>query len=69
MQTLQEWRERCSDQPVCFMVLRLEHLKIVWLTAGKKWTKKQQDGLCWSDRQAAYAEAQEAHGLLYMYDR
>lgn len=80
MQTLKEWRERCLDQSRCWMVMRLEKCKIVWLaldgsiiTQGSgglnHWTRVQENALCWTDRESAYQQARQSGGLLYQFDR
>lgn len=80
MKMLKEWSERQTDEATCWMVLRLEKCKIVWLalegqimTQGASglahWTKVQTAALCWSDRESAYQQARSCGGLLYRYDR
>jgi len=80
MKMLNEWIERQTDQTVCWMVLRLEKCKIVWLSLEGStltqtsygvvhWERKQKEALCWSDRESAYNQARANGGLLYRYDR
>lgn len=69
MNTLAQWRERCTDQTHCWMVLRLIHCKLNWLTVEGTWTKKQMEAAAWTGREQAYQAARDSSGLLYSYDR
>jgi hypothetical protein len=67
--TLDEWRERITDQHVCWLVVRLIHCKFGWLTVDGKWDKRQRMAAAWSEREDAYQAARTVSGLLYCYDR
>lgn len=67
--SLSEWLERCTDEKVCWLVVRLIHCKFNWLTPSGEWVKKQKDAAAWTEREDAYTAARQATGLLYCYDR
>jgi hypothetical protein len=67
--TLDQWRERITDQHVCWLVVRLIHCKFAWLTVDSKWDKRQRMAAAWSEREDAYQAARQVNGLLYCYDR
>ena len=68
-QTLGDWVERCSDQPVCWMIVRLIHCKFNWLRPDGTWSKKQREAAAWREREEAYQAGRQVNGLLYCYDR
>jgi len=67
--SLEEWRERITDQHICWLVVRLIHCKFHWLTKSGEWDKRQKMAAAWSDREVAYQSARQVSGLLYCYDR
>jgi hypothetical protein len=66
---LEEWRERITDQHVCWLVVRLIHCKFHWLTPEGGWDKRQKMAGAWGEREDAYQAARATSGLLYCYDR
>lgn len=63
------WRERITDQHVCWLVVRLVHCKFHWLTLEGGWDKRQKMAAAWTEREEAYQAARQTSGLLYCYDR
>lgn len=66
---LDQWRERITDQHVCWLVVRLVHCKFHWLTLEGGWDKRQKMAAAWTEREEAYQAARTTSGLLYCYDR
>lgn len=66
---LEEWRERITDQHICWLVVRLIHCKFAWLTVDARWDKRQRQAAAWSERDEAYVAARAVSGLIYCYDR
>lgn len=66
---LDMWRERITDQHVCWLVVRLVHCKFHWLTLEGGWDKRQKMAAAWTEREEAYQAARQTSGLLYCYDR
>jgi hypothetical protein len=66
---LDQWRERITDQHVCWLVVRLIHCKFHWLTLTGDWDKRQKMAAAWGEREQAYQAARKVNGLLYCYDR
>lgn len=68
-QPLSDWLDRCSDQPVAWLVVRLIHCKFYWLSISGEWRRSQRDAAAWREREEAYQAARVVSGLLYCYDR
>ena len=67
--TLKDWLDRCHDQPVAWLCVRLIHCKFYWLSIGGQWERNQRNAAAWREREDAYQAARQANGLLYCYDR